>query len=339
MRYTLDFGTANAGGAPTFTTYKRLDTLADLAQPTITEIGDGQYYFDVDWSLMAATSITFKATLAGIELSDVISAPSVATSGVVTVGAGASSTAGYHTVGAIVARAGVQCGFLSLNAAQIAAYDPFSSTDPNVLQVLALLDALGMELAGQINHHLRKEWSLTTAASATSYAMPADYAEMVPETGWDRTSKFALGGPASPAVGQFLVAWGGPIVTRIPYQMKGNLITFPVAPSDGLNLAGEYLSTYWIQTAASGTGPDADHATLASDFVLFDPLLVVLGLKKRWQEAKGFDSSITAHDYGERFELAKSRVHAPGVLDLAGRRSTGFRFLDGLNVPDTGYGT
>jgi hypothetical protein len=49
-RYLLDFGHA-ATGTPTWVSYKRLDTLADLTQPTIVALGNGLYRFDVDWHI------------------------------------------------------------------------------------------------------------------------------------------------------------------------------------------------------------------------------------------------------------------------------------------------
>ena len=81
MRYVIDFGTANAGGSPTFSTFKNLDTLADITPPPITELGDGQYYFDWTWLPSVASSIAFKAVLAGIELADVIASDSLALPG------------------------------------------------------------------------------------------------------------------------------------------------------------------------------------------------------------------------------------------------------------------
>lgn len=333
MRYVLDFGAANAGGAPAWTLYKRLDTLADLAQPTITEIGSGQYYFEVDWALVTATSITFKAALAGIELSDVISAPGLATSGTSEASAAVSSLSGYTTVGPLVGRAAVQCGILSLTRAQIATYDPFASTEPGIVQMLELFDQLGMELAAQVKTHLQREFTITTAGGATSYALPADYVEMTPNTQWNRSSVFPMVGPLTSQEEQFLKAWNGLATTWIPYRVKGNRITFVTDPGNGILLAGLYISRYWIQTAASGTGPDADHITAASDYVLFDPTLIVLGLKWKYLQAKSLQNApIALAEFEQRLEWAKSAVGSSRVLSLNGG-NTGFRFINYQNYP------
>lgn len=330
MRYVLDFGIANAGGAPTFVEFRRLDTLEVVASPAITEIEDGQYYFDFDWATTLATSISFKATLNGIELSDVISAPSVAFAGTTTATAGSSSLLGFEQVGPIVARAAVECGVASLDPTQIAAYDPFASTDPNVLQMLRLLDSLGRGLATKTKAHLQREFTLTTAASATSYALPVDYLEMVDSTLWN--GSIPLSGPVTPQTGQFLRAWNGTTTVRLPYRLQGNRITFPVAPANGLIVTGLYVSRYWVQTAASGTGPDADHVTDRTDYVLFDPELAVLGLKLKFLTAKGFDTAIAAAEYAERLETVKGQNAGGRVLSLNGGGYTD-RLVDECNFP------
>lgn len=340
MRYVLDFGSANAGApVPTWISFTRLDTLAAVAQPTIVDLGDGsgQFYFDLDWSTTTATSIAFKATKAGIELSDVISSPDVELPGATTASAGVSSLVGYSTVGPLVARAGTQCGILNLNPVSQASFDAFGSTDPNIVQILDLLNDLGAELASKLKKHLVREFSFVTAGNQTSWALPADYVELVDDTAWDITSVRPLDGPVSERDAAALKVWnpGGP-VTR-PFQIRGNRLVFPVYPGDGLTITASYYSEYWIQTAASGTGPDADHATANTDYVLFDPTLVVRGLKLKWLQAKGKDTGIAYTEFVDRLEYAKGAVGGGRTLSLSGRRG-GTRFLGQSNLPDTGYG-
>lgn len=330
MRYVLDFGSANAGGAPTFSLFVRLDTLAALPQPAIVEIGGGQYYFDVDWSTTSATSISFKASLAGIELSDVISSPSLASLGTATASAAVSSLTGYSTVGTIINDAAVDCGLSSVA-------DPYASTDANFVQFRRFLNDLGMDLAAKLKAHLHREFTLVTAGSATSYALPADFLEFVDQSGWDRSGIRALAGPVSPQVTQYLKAWNTDVVTNLPFRLQGNRITFPIAPADGLTIAAEYVSRYWIQTAASGTGPDADHATASTDYVLFDPVLVTRGLKLKWSAAKGFDTALLYAEYQDRLQYVRGLVGGAPKLSIS-RGGSFERFIDEFNAPITGYG-
>lgn len=334
MLYEVDFGTANAGGVPAFTTFSRLPDYVDLAAPVLTDRGDGIYSFVVDWSTTTATSISFKVALAGIEKSDVISTPDVELPGVSTPSAGVSSLVGYSQVGVLIARAATQVGVLNLNPVDQAAFEPFSSTNPLVVQMLELFNSIGQELTGKLRAHLVREFSFVTAASATSYALPPDYVEMVPDTGWDRAGVLPLAGPVTPQQAQFIKALGASGTVRVAFRIQGNRMTFPVAPADGLTITGEYYSEYWIQTAASATGPDADHATASTDYVLFDPLLMVLGLKLRFREAKGMDTTLALVAYEDRLEKVRGRVAGAGTLSLNG---LGYwqRIVDGRNYPTT----
>ncbi len=336
MIYVVDFGTANAGGSPVFTTFDALPAFTPLAAPAITDQGDGQYSFDVDWSTVSATSISFKVTLAGIELSDVISSPDVLLPGATTASAGVSSLVGYNQVGYIVGRTASEVGLLDLNPASQAAFDAFGSTNRLVSRMLTLLNGLGSELASKVKKHLIREVSFVTAGGALSYALPADYVEMVERTGWDRSGVISLAGPVSAARAQFLKAWDGAAVTHIEFRLQGNRLTFPVDPGDGKTITFEYYSEYWVQTAASGTGPDADHVTANTDYVLFDPTLVVLGLKLKYLQSTGRDTGIAYAEFMDRLEYVKGKVGGGPTLSLGGKR--GSSFIGVNNIPDTGYG-
>ena len=331
-RYVLGFGSTNAGGAPTFLQFIRLDTLAALSQPTIHEIASGDYYFDWDWATSPAQSVAFVATLGGVELADVISG--LPPPGTTTATAASNSLTGYQTVGTLVARAGTQAGFLNLNPASQATYDPFASADPNVVQMLELLNALGTDLVAKTNFHLRREMTFTTAGAALSYALPTDYVGIVDDTGWDRTNQQSMLGPVSSQYAAELKAWIGTTVTHIPFRVQGNLLTFPVDPGNGLTCAFEYVSNYWAQTAASATGPDLDHVTASSDYVLFDPLLVVRGLKLYFLQAKGRDTGVAYTEFMDRLDTVKGRTAGGPTLSLCGGRKRGIHFLNGSNIPD-----
>jgi hypothetical protein len=335
MRYVLDFGSAQAGApTPTWSLFIRLDTLAAVAQPTIHEISGGQWYFDLDWSLTTATSITFKVSKGGIELSDTLSSPDVELPGATTASAGVSSLVGYSQVGPLIARAGTQVGVLNLNPVDQATYDPFAVTDPNVVQLLEFMNVVGEDLVSKASGHLRREVTFVTAASQTSWALPADFVSVIGDTAWDRTGVSPLYGSVS---GQQTAALKGYIstpITNIPYRIQGNRLVFPVAPPNGLTIALEYVSEYWIQTAASGTGPDADHATASTDYVLFDPTLVIMGLKCRFLEAKGKDTSLAYTAFADRLEWFQGKVGGSRTLSMSGWDSQQGEF----NIPDTGYG-
>jgi hypothetical protein len=337
VRFVLDFGEANAGGAPTFTIYKRLDTLANLTPPAITEItpGHGQYYFDVDFSLVGVDSITFKAELGGIELSDVISGvvPASTTSASASVG----STTGYKTAQYIVNQAALELGLVNGPLSSLG--DPFASTDPNIQQLIAFVNHLGDDLNNKHNWtQFVKECTITTAGSATSYALPADFHEIFDQSGWNRSMRLPLVGPLSSQESQFLKARLGNVVINVAFRIEGNMMVFPIAPANGQTIIFEYISSYWVETAASGSGPDADSITNATDFVLYDTGLMIVGAKLLWSESHGKDTTLLQRRFDGKLEHAIGRNVGARVLSMGGSGLSSDRFLDQNNVPPTNFG-
>ena len=84
--YELFFGSANAGGAPTWTRFADASTNADLSpHPVFTDLGGGLYSFSWDWTLLPdTTSISYIASLNGLDLFDVLYSNGQTASGGVT---------------------------------------------------------------------------------------------------------------------------------------------------------------------------------------------------------------------------------------------------------------
>lgn len=334
--YVLDFGAVNAGGSPTFSTFKNAATNASLTPPSITEIGDGLYEFTFTWSTAYpnVTGIIFKATLNGVELSDVIT--SVAQPGSASAVPGTFSVSGFSTAGTLINRAALQLGLLETGVS--GASDPFASTNANFIQLCEYLNTVGQDLTLDFQWgHLIKECTITTASSGTSYALPPDYQAMVDETGWNRSTRLPFIGPLTSQEAQFIKARLTGVVFNVAFRIQGNLITFPTAPSNGLTLAFEYLSTYWLQSASSSTGPDKAAATATDDVVLHDAELVIAGLKLRWLEDRAFDTAQALRRYEARLEYCKGKNAGARVISRGGLPSVKSG-LNEYNIPITGYG-
>lgn len=338
MRYTLDFGTLNAGGSPTWTLYDRIDVTPPVAvvpTPTIVEIGSGVYYFDVDWTTVTATSITFVASLNGADLVGTINSDAT-TTGSVSASAGTSSTTGVKTSKFIVNQAAVELGIL--NGPMSSLGDPFASTDPNVQQLIAFVNYLGDDLNNRFDWpQFVKECTITTAGSASSYALPADFHEMLDQTGWNRSTRLPMIGPVSGQETQCLKAWMNNLLINVAFRLEGGLIVFPVVPGNGATLVFEYVSSYWVQTASSSS-PDTDSITSQTDIVLYDPGMMVVGTKLLWSEAKGFDTSVLRERFEAKVEHAIGKAYGGRMLTLGGSGLNADRLLDLNNVPVTGLG-
>jgi hypothetical protein len=340
VRYAVDLGLANAGGAPTFAGanchFLRLDTLAPITAPTLYEISDGKYYFDYDFATQAPVgvdSIDWKIVFNGVEDSGVING--VPSSGTPAPGPSVPAWPGFAGAGEIIGRTAVRCGILSLNSAQAAAYDPFAATDQNVNLLLELLRSVGDDLAGKIKTGLLKQATITTAASAQYYPVASDLQEMVDQSGWN--GSVPLAGPVSTQRVAFLQAWTSAATIRIPFQLQGKNIYFPVAPADGLTITYWYVSNLWVRSASSIWG-DKSAPTVASDAVLFDPELMILALRLRWREIKGFDTTTDLAAFKEAFEMAKGQDTGGPVLSLSGPHGMAGFFMNEWNMPAVPWG-
>lgn len=76
--------------------------------------------------------------------------------------------------------------------------------------------------------------------------------------------------------------------------------------------------------------------TTKDDLILYDPLLVVRGLKLAFLKAKGFDTAIAQDEFDTILEAAKADDAAAPVLSL--NQSTEGYLLSDKNVPITGFG-
>ena len=214
-----------------------------------------------------------------------------------------------------------------------------SSTDVGVQQLHAFADALGQELITNYNHdwqELTKEATITTVASQSAYDLPSDYSHQLARTHWDETNKWRLQGPISPQGWQWLqsssLASTGP---RYRFRVQDNKINIHPTPGGVLTFKYQYSSNAWIT--------DPDDATVKSSFTkdgdtpIFRHRLMVAGVKLKYYEQKGFDTTIFARDFLNNLESAIAQDEGAPTLNLSGGQPNGV-LLDYWNIPDGGFG-
>jgi hypothetical protein len=237
-----------------------------------------------------------------------------------------------HTAGDIINRTAKYVGLAAVD-------DPYASDDPNFILLCALLTDVGQEIARLREWtHLQKEYTFVTVAAQEAYDLPPDFRGMIDQTGWNRTSRFPLGGPLSPQEWQYLQGIGTALTVTVlfrPLRQQMHLQGGSSIPGS-LTIAYEYLSSYWVQPQGQLTATQAE-PTLSSDVVLFDPLLMTRALRVAFLKAKGFDSNAAQGDYDRALELIKSEDSASPVLNLNSGR--GVRMIGPRNLPETGYGS
>lgn len=164
------------------------------------------------------------------------------------------------------------------------------STDPLVLQVLALLEEEGQDLATRGDWQvLTKEATHTTLAAEDQGALTSiagsDFSHIVQGTLWDRTGQDPIE-IVDPTDWQQIKATLSAAAYPYARIRGGNLLVTP-APSAGDTYAFEYISNSWISNAAGDTYYSEFNAD--TDLVLLPEKIIKMGLRWRWKKEKGFD--------------------------------------------------
>lgn len=212
----------------------------------------------------------------------------------------------------------------------------YASTDPNIIQLRALLKQVGRRLA------LEREWkqlltehTFNTASGTASYALPADFSRMVNQTAWNRAAdrRFA---PLGAQVWQYIQATTLGATLQAVFRPRAATFEIYPTPSSIQAIAFEYISNYWVASSGSAQG-DKDKPAADTDTVMLDPLLVVAALKLAWLKAKNMDATAALADYDAIYSISAGVNAGPApALRLDHRRAVAD---DAINVPETGFGS
>lgn len=169
----------------------------------------------------------------------------------------------------------------------------------------------------------------------TKYTLPADYDRQVDRTHYDKSNRWEMLGPESAQQWQWLK--GSYISTgpRIRYRILGNTFQVWPMPTTEERLGFEYLSTYWV-TATGSASPDKASFTVDTDTCIFPDRLMISGLKLKYFELKGFDTTALYRDYIREADLAKAHDAGSPTLSFAPRMSS--VLIGWENIPDSNYG-
>lgn len=217
--------------------------------------------------------------------------------------------------------------------------DPYSTPDKSYVQMRALLNTVGEELATAYNwEFLNKSAQFTTLDTDTGdYPLPDDFLFMLPQTGWEISNNVPLFGPLSAQ--QWTYLRGRQLASSTIYasfRLRDGLISlFPQPPIDGLDINYEYQSKNWVVK----DGVPTDEVTIGSDVVLFDKVLASRYLKMKFLDAKGLDSTKAMDDFTQMFSFITNLDKSAPIIS-AGARSRGVPYISPWgNLPDTNYGS
>lgn len=185
----------------------------------------------------------------------------------------------------------------------------YGTTDPQVLQMIALLEEEGNDLAMRGGwERLTIEGSFTTVAAEDQGAITTlasnGFRYIKNNTIWDRTTRLPVCGPMTSADWQAMKAFTntGP---RFRFRIRtGKLIVNPAPPASD-SWYFEYITKNWITDSTGVTYKN--YFTADTDLILLPEELVLMGLRWRWKKEKGLD-------YAEDF-----RTYEAQVKDALGR--------------------
>lgn len=241
----------------------------------------------------------------------------------------------YDTAQAVINAAANECGL-----ATPASFNPFTSNDAAYVQLVALMTQAGRELYGMHEWNiLQKNFSQTMLSTDSgSYNLPADFGYMIDQTGWNPTNRLPLGGPLTPQNWEYLVSTGlAKSTIYVSFKISQGLFqVLPQPPPNNSVITFEYISRWWAAVTGAPTTPAQDFVQLATDVVLFEPILISKLLKLRFLEAKGFDTSAAAQQFINVFNQYTDKDVSAQTLNMA--RNRVFPYLGWRNIPETNYG-
>jgi len=181
--------------------------------------------------------------------------------------------------------------------------------------------------------------TLTQAASAsgtgvtlnfgqTIYPLPSDFDRQIDRTHYDKSKRWEMLGPETAQQWEFLKSSYISTGPRMRYRFIGG--NFQIWPNITTNeyLGYEYVSNGWVNQS---TTPQSSF-TADTDTCIFPDRLMVLGLKLRFFEVKGFDSTAYYRDFYQQLNVAKANDGGSMTLSMAPKMSSvliGFE-----NIPD-----
>jgi len=165
--------------------------------------------------------------------------------------------------------------------------------------------------------------------------MPTDFDRLIDRTQWDKSKRWEMLGPETPQQWQWLKSSYISTGPRIRWTRMGGY--FQIWPAIAANeyLGLEYISKNWVLAAADVT-PSKSSLTVDTDTCIFPDRLMVLGLKLKYFEIKGFDTTAIYRDYMMQKDIAKANDGGAKILSMAPRDSQVLITI--AQVPDSGYG-
>jgi hypothetical protein len=209
-----------------------------------------------------------------------------------------------------------------------------TSSDPQTLQMLSLLEEEGQEQANRYPWQtLQRQATFTTVATqvqTTLAAITTGFDYIVNDTIWNRDLRRPVYGPRSQQDWQqdLAMSINGPFNE---YRVIADAINFYPVPVAGQACYFEYMTRFWI----NGESPSATF-TADTDTIYLDEQATLLGLIWRWKAMKGLDYSQDFSKYEARIMDNMGRDASKPTLNMNG---AWYEIVPAIAVPRGSWNT
>lgn len=212
-----------------------------------------------------------------------------------------------------------------------------SSTDQMVLEMLALANTSGQELAQAFPwQEITKQATFTSTAAYSqglleNIVVDGDYDRMVDNTLWNRSGILKATGPVTSAEWQADQAYAA--ASPFPkYRLwQGQLFIGPTLATSGDTWAFEYVSTNWCE-GVNGTAQSA--WTADTDVGILEENLMKLDTIWRWKASKSLEYADDLATFTDSFQMRTGQTTGARSLFLGGSNT----FFP-INVPEGNWPT
>lgn len=164
---------------------------------------------------------------------------------------------------------------------------------------------------------LLEEHTFPLVTATQTYALPADFRYLIPETTWNRDDQRPVKNPLSSQEWAFYKGWQTLTGINLRARIKNSLFEFEqaiAATDNGKTIAFEYVSKYW---ATDSGGTAKANFSADSDLTLLDEEIITLGVIYRFKRSKGLDWVGDFQEYQSELSAVKGYDGGSKVISLS----------------------
>jgi hypothetical protein len=185
-----------------------------------------------------------------------------------------------------------------------------------------------------LNQNASATGTVTLTFMKVKYPVPSDYDRKTDRTDWDKSKRWSMIGPSSAQEWQFIKSGYISTGPRLRYRIMGGYYQmYPGLASNQELIGYEYISNAWVRDTSANAKTSF---TIDTDTCIFPDRLMVLGLKLKYFEIKGFDTTALYRDYSAMRDMCKAQDGQAGMLSMSPQMTP--LLLSSSNLPDTGFG-